>query len=210
MTDFEGVDNQTQDNEMLAVQLDIPPLPMVLDKSGQSVVDWGGFLPEAATVESAASLIKHEINYLSSMDAKDLDARQRRERILRGADFLLDRVNHGSLKTNSEVASAMDFIADMNPSLTRVGDLMDEGRSIEQVTGMYTQREALDVSLLTAEKLCQKFGIEADDDDMLDLLDTCIEKIIEKYKLDYRYRDIAAKKLLELAESGLTLADIAE
>ncbi len=203
--EIDSSDHTTADG-LIPLEPVIPALPMVRNEGGLEIIDWNHLLPEKATLATASSLIMYEVEALANID--DLHARERADRVSRAGSMMLDRVESGHLATMSDVANIIDFVADNNPSLKRVGELFDAGHSMEEISQIYDGREIMNVSIGTVDVLCETFGFAYDDTDMLNALSDAIDAVIENKGLDPRFRDIGAQLVIKLAEEGKTLADI--
>lgn len=185
---------------------EIPSLPMLQTATGLAVVDWEQLLPQTAALGPATALVQHEVQALVARgEAHD---QTRAERVVRASGMILERVEGGTLATMADVACAIDFVADNNPKLHRVEQLFDEGYTMTQVAMIYDARETTGLSLGAAAELFKALDLDLEDSAAHDLISDAVDNVIARWGLDPRFRDIAAKIIIEQIGEGRLLSDL--
>lgn len=185
---------------------EIPSLPMVRTATGLQVVNWDQLLPQTAALGPATALVQHEVQALVARgEAHD---QVRADRVVRASGMILERVEAGTLATMADVACAIDFVADNNPKLHRVGELFDEGYTMTEVAYIYDARETTGLSLGAAAELFKALDLDLADPTAHDMISDAVDNVIARRGLDPRFRDIAAKVIIEMIGEGRLLSDL--
>lgn len=185
---------------------EIPSLPMIRTVNGLEVVNWEQLLPQPAALGPAAALVQHEVQALVARgEAHD---QTRADRVVHASGMILKRVEDGTLETMADVSCAIDLVADNNPKLGRVEQFFDQGYTMAQVALIYDARETTGLSLGAAAELFKSLDLDLEDPEAHDMLSDAVDNVIARQGLDPRFRDIAAKKIIEMISKGRFLSDI--